>query len=117
MSDDKGTQDTAAAYTDEELDQATAQFLDRHLKPIARRTGRHIGEVLDELAEDLFSAGVLAYMLANRTAAQDPTVSANTEAGVLFLGMLRQMPGHEDQAAAMTGAVYRLARADAGIQD
>ncbi|MEV0926908.1 hypothetical protein AB0I99_17580 [Streptomyces spongiicola] len=104
-------------YTEEELEKATAQFLDRHLKPIARRTGRHVGEVLDELAEDLFTGGVLAYMMANRMAEQDPTVNVNAEAGAMFLAMLRKMPGREALAKTLVGALYREIRAAEGIQD
>ncbi|MFC8671034.1 hypothetical protein [Streptomyces sp. NPDC057199] len=105
------------AYSEEELDKAAAQFLDRHLKPIARSTGRHVGEVLDDLAEDLFTGGVLAYMMANRLAEQDATINVNAKAGVLFVAMLRKMPGREDLAAGLVSTIYRQARAAAGIQD
>ncbi|WTD07570.1 hypothetical protein OH717_33945 (plasmid) [Streptomyces albidoflavus] len=105
------------AYSDEELERATAQFLDRHLKPIARHTGRHVGEVLDELAEDLFSAGVLAYVMANRVVEQDPATDVNAEAGLLFLAMLRKMPGREALAETLVGGIYREIRAAEGVQD
>lgn len=105
------------AYSEEELDKATAQFLERHLKPIARSAGRHVGEVLDDLAEDLFTGGVLAYMMANRLAERDTSMDVNAKAGVLFVAMLRKMPGREDLAAGLVSTIYRQARAAAGIQD
>ncbi|MBW1603423.1 hypothetical protein JJV70_15185 [Streptomyces sp. JJ66] len=105
-----------STYSAEELSKATGQFLDRHLKPIAHRTGRHVGEVLDELAEDLFTGGVLAYMMANRMAEQDPAIDVNAEAGAMFLAMIRKMPGRVNLAKTLVGAIYREIRAAEGIQ-
>ncbi|MCX4808950.1 hypothetical protein OG594_46720 [Streptomyces sp. NBC_01214] len=101
----------AVEYTDAEVEQATSLFLEHHLIPTAQRIGRPVGEVLDELAEDLFTAGVLAYMLAARNAAKSPGVNVRAEAGVLFIGMLRKMPQREDLGTALLSEVYHQARA------
>ncbi|WP_331719484.1 hypothetical protein [Streptomyces sp. NBC_01174] len=104
-------------YTDDEVDQATEQFLRRHLQPIAQRTGQYIGDVLDQLPEDLMSTGVYAYILANRAVARDAQIDVNAEAGTMFVALLRQLPDREDVAAALVHDLYVEIRAEEGIQD
>ncbi|MEV0012862.1 hypothetical protein [Streptomyces sp. NPDC047973] len=104
-------------YTDDEVEQATEQFLNRHLRPIAQRTGQRLGAILDQVPEDLMASSVFAYILANRAVARDSTIDVNTEAGTMFVGMLRQLPGREDEAAALVHELYTQIRAEAGIQD
>ncbi|OII59996.1 hypothetical protein BJP40_12050 [Streptomyces sp. CC53] len=103
-------------FTPDEIDKATSQFIAFHVEPLAQRTGRHPVDILADLSEEVFSLSVLAYMLGNRAAAKDPGVNVRAEAAVLFLGMLRQTPGQEANAAALTRQVYEQARAEATDQ-
>ncbi|MGW2255092.1 hypothetical protein ACWCXH_33645 [Kitasatospora sp. NPDC001660] len=110
---------TAPAYTDDEVERATALFIENQLEPAAKRTGRPLGDLMNQVSDDLFGAWVLVYMMAGRAADRgeitpDRVVS---HASVLFVGALRKLPGREATAAAVVSAIYHGARAAAGVED
>ncbi|MFG3229402.1 hypothetical protein ACGF07_32095 [Kitasatospora sp. NPDC048194] len=119
MNNDINTVATDAGYTEEELDRAVALFIENQLKPAAARTGRPLGELLDEVADDLFDITVLAYMMAGRDAdaGRIEPDAVQTRAAVYAVGMLRKLPGRESLAARVVSSIYRQARAAAGVVD
>ncbi|MEU7095901.1 hypothetical protein [Kitasatospora aureofaciens] len=110
--------DAAEAYTEEEVEKATALFIEHLLEPAAKRTGRPLGDLFAEVADDLFGAWVLAFMMAGREVERgDAEPSAIvTRAGVIFVGALRKLPGREELARAAVGGIYHAARKAAGVE-
>ncbi|MEV6680698.1 hypothetical protein AB0N09_28110 [Streptomyces erythrochromogenes] len=66
------TADASAPYTDAEVDQATALFLENHIKPVAQRTGRPAAALMDQYDTELLTAAICGYVMALRINAENP---------------------------------------------